>query len=101
MDMTNDRAFDDDARMRLWESGLYDLVQEYNASSPEIPPTEEERQQVKLVARLIRFARDYAGGLVSDDYLRREAFGVLVAIKTSAFIEGMDAGMELAREEGD
>ncbi len=99
MDTTNDRAFDDDARARLWESGLYDRVREGNVPSPMSPLTAAGEEEAALLARLIRFASDHAAGLVSEDYLRREALAVLVAIKTNAFGAGVDAGMAIARGE--
>lgn len=99
MDTANtDRAFDDDARKRLWESQLFDAMQTWERQDPAPPPTPDERRQDEALARLIRFARDHGAGLVSEDYLRREALGVMIDIKTSAFIAGVEAGLA-AREE--
>ena len=91
-----DHQSDDDVRHRQWEADLYDRIAPA-ADEPSAPLTPDQERQQRAFARLLTFARDYGRGLLDEEYLRRECFALLIELKTSALIEGVEIGLSLGK----
>ena len=93
----HDHALTGEAAHRRWEWGLTDVLMRSVERAPGPALTPEQEEQQRLLDRLLTFARDYGRGLRDDDYLRRECLAIMIAMKTSAFCDGLTQGLAMRR----